>query len=303
MIKPKVSILVPVYNVEKYIQRCIDSILSQSYSNIECILVNDCSLDNSLIICNDYSLKDSRIKVINKTKNEGLPYARKTGFEYSTGEYIQFVDSDDWIEPDMTQKLVSAAECNNADIVSCDYYLDFNNRYKYEVQILDTKNNFNNLGFIYTCSIWNKLYHRSIINRIIFPKAGKYEDRVITQQALFYANKIVTIPYPLYHYFQHPESSIRSFNIKKYYEWQENILFVINFLKNNLTIDQFKLKEANINDYVNKFKIKIIKSSLLRKEKKLIRFYPESNFYRKIPKYLFKYLIKNINKITGKYIQ
>jgi glycosyltransferase involved in cell wall biosynthesis len=105
----KVSIIVPVYKVEQYLERCVDSILSQTFTQFECILIDDCSPDNCPALCDEYAKRDARVKVIHKPRNEGLPQARKTGFDNSSGDYIQFVDSDDWIEPDMTERLYAAA--------------------------------------------------------------------------------------------------------------------------------------------------------------------------------------------------
>ena len=277
---PKVSIIVPVYNVEKYIHRCMNSILAQTFTDFECILVDDCSPDNCPKICDEYAERmGGIIKVIHKIKNEGLPQARKTGFENSSGDYIQFVDSDDWIEPDMIEKLYAAAVETSADIVTCDYFRNNAHDYYYEMQTIDTKNNFNNLGFIHWCAVWNKFFHRKIITRINFPNAYKYEDRVITQQAIFYAKKIVKIPLPLYHYCTNEGPTFLGNNYKKYYGWRENILLVIDFLRENLK-DEFALKESEINNYVNIFKLKALRNKIVIKDKSFITFYPKSKFFR-----------------------
>jgi glycosyltransferase involved in cell wall biosynthesis len=272
MTSPKVSIIVPVYKVGKYLHKCIDSILTQTFTDFECILVDDCSPDKCPVICEDYAKQDTRIKVIHKEQSEGLPKKRKTGFEASSGDYIQYVDSDDWIEPDMVEKLYNAAINSNADLAFCDFYVYNTHGYSYGIQTLDTENNFNNLGFVYWCTLWNKLFHREIINRIEFPKAGKYEDRAITQQALFYVKKIIKVPYPLYHYSYNQESMFREISIKIYLEWIENIIFVISFLHDNLG-DKFLQKKRHINEYVNSFKFKILKNITLRKEVVLLYFF------------------------------
>jgi glycosyltransferase involved in cell wall biosynthesis len=287
----KVSIIVPVYNVEKYIRRCLDSVLSQTFTGFECILVDDCSPDKCPEICDSYAKKDARVKVIHKKQNEGLPQARKTGFEISSGEYIIFIDSDDWIEPDMIEKLYSAAFESNADIVACDFYKYNEYGYEYEIQTLDTKNYINNLGFVNQCAVWNKLLRREIVALIKFPKAGKYEDRAITQQALYYSRNIIKVPSPLYHYAYNQESTFRGINVNTYSGWIENILFVINFLHDNLK-EKFVLKEKNINEYVNNFKFVILSNKELRREKRFLRFYPQSGF----KKWLFIYLIKSAVK-------
>ena len=118
---PKVSIVVPIYNVEKYLEQCIDSIINQTLKEIEIILVDDGSPDNCPQICDDYVKKDSRIKVVHKT-NGGLSSARNAGIEIATGDYIGFVDSDDYIELDMYEKMYNIAIENNVDFVMSDYY-------------------------------------------------------------------------------------------------------------------------------------------------------------------------------------
>ena len=295
MKNPKVSIIVPVYNVEKYLHRCIDSILVQTLTNFECILVNDCSPDNCPKICDEYSGKDSRVKVIHKIQNEGLPLARKSGFKNSRGEYIQFVDSDDWIEPNMTEKLYSAAEKSCADIAVCDFYHYKSHGYIYRNISVDTENNLNNLGFIsWNDSLCNKIFRREILAKVEFPRANVWEDVAISQQIYFFSEKIVKVPYPLYHYTFNPDSLLKKDNINKYFDTQKNMLFVISFFKKNLK-NKFVLLEDNINKSVNHFKLEVLKNKILRREKKLYLFYPESKFWRylfiKIIKMLFPYII------------
>jgi glycosyltransferase involved in cell wall biosynthesis len=292
-VKNKVSIIVPVYNVEKYIYRCINSILTQTYSNLECILVDDFSPDNCPKICDEYEKKDARIKVIHKDKNEDLPQARKTGFEYSSGNFIQFIDSDDWIEADMTEKLVNAAIKTDADIVTCDFYINNVNDYYYKKCILDFNNNFNNIGLGHDCSVWNKIYRRELIALIKFPIGNKYEDLVITQQAYFYSNKIIHIPYALYHYFNNIESMTHVQNEKTVYETRDNFLFAINFIQENLK-DKYKLKEKDINEYINRFKFNYQKYIPFAKKKQFFEFYYESKFYRWMFIKIFKKLMKSM---------
>ena len=131
----KLSVIVPVYNVEQYLEKCLDSIVSQTYKNLEIILVNDCSTDSSYEICLEYAKKDERMIIINKQKNEGLGCARITGIKSASGEYIGWVDSDDWIAADMFAELIQIALKYNADIVQCKRFLVRENR---TLQISDT---------------------------------------------------------------------------------------------------------------------------------------------------------------------
>jgi glycosyltransferase involved in cell wall biosynthesis len=125
---PKISVIVPIYNSEKYLSRCLDSIIAQKFYDYECILVDDCSNDNSLEICKKYSFFDKRITVYHKEKNEGTAQARKTGIDIASAEYILFLDNDDWIEPEMLEELYIKAISQNYDMVYCDYYNDINTK-------------------------------------------------------------------------------------------------------------------------------------------------------------------------------
>ena len=121
MSKPLVSIIIPVYNVELYLSKCIDSILAQSFTDWECILVDDGSKDNSGSICDNYALKDNRIKVIHQN-NSGVSVARQVGIDNVCGEYCIHIDPDDWIESNMLEELYNKAKSDDADMVICDYF-------------------------------------------------------------------------------------------------------------------------------------------------------------------------------------
>ena len=149
-IQPLVSIIIPIYNVQQYIERCAKSLFNQSYPNCEFIFINDCTPDNSIEILiqtiqNFPTIKD-KIQIINKNQNEGLPQARKTGLDIAQGEYIIHVDSDDWVEKDYVELLVQTAINNNADLVWAGYMKDFPNDMKYQP---NKPSNLNNRTIIY----------------------------------------------------------------------------------------------------------------------------------------------------------
>ena len=123
----KISIIVPIYNCEKYLAKCLDSIIRQDYSNLEVILINDGSSDNSKSICEEFCKKDKRFILINK-KNEGVSEARNTGLDIASGEYIIFIDADDWIEPNMCKVLLDSLNSNEADMVFCNHIYEFMNK-------------------------------------------------------------------------------------------------------------------------------------------------------------------------------
>ncbi len=219
---PRISIIVPVYQVEKYLEKCITSIITQTYKNLEIILVDDGSIDNCPMICDQFQKKDARIKVIHQ-KNGGLSYARNIGLKIATGEYIGFVDSDDWIEPNMYEILMSALQTTGADIAVCGRQIEYENFKPNSIDIKASEINFysaeealkiiiQDRGFIRN-AVWDKLFKRNILQEIKFPKNKIYEDILWTAQVIGNANIIIYIDYPLYHYFQHIESLTHNDNI------------------------------------------------------------------------------------------
>ena len=134
-----ISVIVPVYNVEKYLDKCINSLINQSYNNLEIILIDDGSTDNCGEICDKYALKDNRIKVIHK-KNEGLSAARNLGISISKGDYIIFIDSDDWVDKEILLKLLNLIKKYNSDIAVCDYLLTYDENEYIEKEEIYYKN-------------------------------------------------------------------------------------------------------------------------------------------------------------------
>lgn len=216
---PILSIIVPVYNVEKYINRCIDSILNQQFSDFELILVDDGSPDNCGQICDDYAKKDSRIRVIHK-ENGGLGSARNVGIELSRGNYIGFVDSDDWISTDMYAFLIQIALEHKADIVSGSYILTKGSsehlpkRYTTKTfEGIDKLRFYLELGMKYRISdypVWNKIYKKDLFKDIRFPERQLFEDMATNFMLINKANKYVTSDKPVYFYFQDGESITRN---------------------------------------------------------------------------------------------
>jgi glycosyltransferase involved in cell wall biosynthesis len=208
---PPVSIIVPIYNVEKFIERCARSLFEQSLVSVEYIFVNDCTPDRSMEILQqiieEYQSKNLLIKVVSHEENKGLPSARNSGLKVATGEYIFHCDSDDWLEPDAMEKLYRAAKHRYADIVWCDWFLSFKKNERRMPQkgaetpidcmkaMLSGKMKFN---------VWNKLVRRSLYtdHDIRFPDGyGMGED--MTMMKLFaFAQKVCYLPLALYHYLQ-----------------------------------------------------------------------------------------------------
>lgn len=210
---PKVSIIVPVYNVEKYLSNCIDSILNQIFKDFELILVNDGSTDKSLDICKHYKNIDNRICIINK-ENGGLSSARNAGLDIAKGEYIGFVDSDDYIHPQMYEILYNQIIKNKADISMCAFkkVSEFDKNellgkfiLNQEVEISNNEEAVFKLGendSVTYVVAWNKLYKKSLFNNIRFKEGIIHEDEYIIHRLLYQANKLVYIKENLYFYLQ-----------------------------------------------------------------------------------------------------
>ncbi|WP_338778803.1 glycosyltransferase [Metabacillus sp. FJAT-52054] len=212
--QPLLSIIVPVYNVEKYLAKCLDSIIDQTYSNLEIIVVNDGSKDKSKLICNDYALKDKRINVIHK-ENGGLSSARNTGLEIATGKYIGFVDSDDWIDSDMYETLLSSATKFNSDIVECNVRYVYKNKIEENVSgetiVCDNKaalSYFLSDYKYFKPMVCNKIFHRNIFKSLRFKEGYIHEDGFFTYKALYKAEKVVYTAVAKYNYLQNRDGSI-----------------------------------------------------------------------------------------------
>lgn len=201
----KVSVIVAVYNVEKYLCRCLDSLLKQTFEDYEVILIDDGSSDNSGTICDKYAAKDKRIHVIHKT-NGGVSSARQCGIDHAQGEYTIHVDPDDWVEPEMLEKLYKKAEEVNADMVICDYYSDFGNKRiirKQKPTALDHQTVLKELFQQLHGSCWNKLVSRACYSRfhITFPTEISFcEDLLVCTRLLKHELKIAYLPMAFYHY-------------------------------------------------------------------------------------------------------
>jgi glycosyltransferase involved in cell wall biosynthesis len=217
----KISVIIPVYNVAPYIRKCLDSVINQTYKNLEIILVNDGSTDKSGSICDEYKATDKRIQVFSK-KNGGVSSAKNIGLNNATGKYIGFVDSDDWVEPDMYENMYNAAEKNNVQISVCGYYKNNNvikNKTTISQDIITTENMLlyplkrdYYMGFCgYT---WNKLFLADVMLK--FDESIHYgEDVLLYSQIVLKGDCIGTfIDKPLYHYRQRNDSIANSKSIE-----------------------------------------------------------------------------------------
>src|SRR5690625_4114525 len=220
--KRRVSIIVPIYKVEKYIYRCVDSILQQTYSNLEIILVNDGSPDNCGEIADDYRNKDTRVKVIHKL-NGGLSDARNKGMELVTGEYVMFVDSDDWLDKNTVEIMVNNSLNFKADVVQTAFYYAYDdkllvdNRYYKESDpsvLLDNK------ALMYELVknekvknfAWGKLYKTKLIKDIPFEIGVLFEDVFWAHQVMHQVNSYLILHEPLFYYYQRDDSIVATYS-------------------------------------------------------------------------------------------
>jgi glycosyltransferase involved in cell wall biosynthesis len=213
-VNPLISVIIPVFNVESYLRECVDSVLTQTYRNLEIILIDDGSPDNSGSICDQYALMDSRIVVIHKD-NGGLADARNVGIDVAHGEYLAFVDSDDWISKEFVESLVNMANSHNASIAVCMMNYDIieehilNDSSNSEDQILTSIQALrelygdNSVNMIVSC---NKVYKSELFSSVRFPIGKFHEDSFTTYKLFLLANKIAFTKRKLYFYRQHEKS-------------------------------------------------------------------------------------------------
>lgn len=240
----KISVIVPVYGVEKYIERCAISLFEQTLDDIEYIFVNDCTPDCSIEILKDvldrYPNRVSQVRILNMPRNSGQAAVRKFGVENAIGEYIIHCDSDDWLSVNAYEKLYICAKHNNSDIVFCDFYRSDGKCDSLIHRSIDTSSKMNviktvsiNVGW----SLCGALVKRDIIfeNNIIYPTQNNGEDFALMFQLIYYSQSYYKIDEPLYYYYRNPESitneSTEEGFFNRYLQLKQNTELVINFIK------------------------------------------------------------------------
>lgn len=249
---PVISIIVPVYNVEKYLPKCIDSILAQTLKDIEIILVDDGSPDNCGMICDRYAELDSRIVVIHKP-NGGISSARNDGIAAARADIIGFVDSDDWVEPEMFEKLVSALEKNGSDIAICNVSYDYLDHSHPSSVIIENEKVYSRDDALRLLVedrmihnyVWDKIFRKSVLS-VPFPEGKTFEDILVMIQWFANSNKLVTIPYVGYHYVQRASSYLHS-SPTQFEKYISSLRSQLAFLKrNNLIPDYYDFAKRHI---------------------------------------------------------
>ena len=238
--KALISIIIPVYKVEKYLEKCIQSVINQTYENLQIILVDDGSPDNCGKICDEYAKKDHRIEVIHKS-NGGLSDARNKGLEIAKGEYIGFVDSDDYIEADMYEVLYNLLKQYNADVSICNFYTV--SQGKISIKNADNGiNEYNRIEILKEILLdrniqsyaWNKLYKKELFDEIKYPIGKKYEDIGTTFYLLEKCNKVVVTGKSEYYYINRQDSIVNNVTESTITDYIELIIQRYDYIEENI---------------------------------------------------------------------
>ena len=242
---PKISVIVPVYNTEMYLHRCIDSVLAQTYKDFELLLIDDGSKDSSGAICDEYAARDSRVKVFHK-ENGGVSSARNAGLAIASGDWIMHLDGDDWIAPDIQERLIRKGEDTGADIVMGDFLFAYSDR-----DILYSLPDWDNnktaslnryITSVWTC-VWGGIHKRSLyeVYQLKSPQGVTYcEDFHLMARLCYHAKKVVNVHQPFYHYRQQEGSVMH--NLSKKTERDEQWVYqdIICFFKEQGVYDDYR---------------------------------------------------------------
>lgn len=221
-----VTLIIPIYQAEQYLNNCLETIVHQTYDNLEIILVDDGSTDKSSLLCDEWAMKDTRIKIIHK-KNEGRSIARNVGLNNATGDYIVFVDSDDWISNTMIEKLIKNLECTNADMSICQFINVFsdgrmkkNTTFNSGIKLFNRKEFFSLLlkDDVITNHLWRVLFKRKMISGVKFPSQMDFEDIYTMPDLVRLCKKIVYTDDAEYFYRFNDKSIVHRVNVNQYYD-------------------------------------------------------------------------------------
>lgn len=313
---PKVSILVPVYNVEKYIERCAISLFEQTFDDIEYVFVNDCSQDSSLDILQKvitkYPLRKDNIKLVSHTENRGLASARNTAIDNAIGDYILHIDSDDYIETNTVEVMYNKAIEENADIVVCNYILEWENTTKLIEQVWKP----NNIDFLKDIlsgqavpCVWNKLFKRDLyVNNDIHAIEGLNfgEDFAVTPRLIYFANRICKVDNHFIHYIQFNASAYtKKFNPKHVNNIASAFEVLENFFQNKPEYNE--LRQDLLKGKIRK-KIELIVSSPKSFWTELFQLFPETdhikdyNFLTTHEKIIYFFIKRNMKNSLEKYL-
>ena len=291
MNSPKISISVPVYNAEKYLRQCLASLVTQTFWDIEIVVVNDGSTDGTKEICEEFAKRDSRIKLIHK-ENGGIASARQVALDSATGIFMGSVDADDWVEPDFCEKMYSKAVDENADVILCDSWYEYEhvgkkiNSYGKDIPVDNAEIIEEALNGLMPCSVWNKLYKMDFLrkHKIIFEDGiNMGEDVLFFLKVLRHTMRFVYLPECLYHYRRMPGEdsytnrvTLDSYNqMLRIQDWIENNFNksrygkgIIHYLI-NVAFAGLRVEEGMTPNYYNQTSVNRLNITDLLKEKTL----------------------------------
>lgn len=279
----KVSILMPIYKVEQYLEKTLDSIFTQTYPNLDYVFVNDCSPDNSLqVLINTikrYGINEERFTIINHEKNEGVAISRAECITYAKGDYVYFVDSDDWIEKDAIEQMVSATKYGTIDIVGCDFVKDYKNgtiTYHHENYGKTCLDNLRKcIDYDIATVLWKLLIRKKLFMYFSINSINIGEDYIISIKLFYYAKSFVEIHRAFYHYVQYNQNRLSFQSLRSINDHIECVKEVEWFLKEKGLYDddvQHKLLLRK-----NNIKSNFVLNKMLRNKKAFKRTFPEAN--------------------------
>ena len=279
----KVSVIIPVYNVERFVDRCVESLMGQTLKDgIEYIFVDDASTDSSMKIVHEvvsrYPEHANQVMYLTHAENKGLPAARNTGLTAAQGEFVFHCDSDDFIEPEMLEEMLAAAERESADMVYCDFMLSFDQNERYMSQrsyTLGREALTGMLAGVIKYNVWNKLIRRSLYNGIKFPEGKSMGEDMTIIKVVSRANRVCHLPKAYYHYIRmNGEAMTQRYSEKKLSDLRENTADTIKYLETHVQDDR-------ISQEINWFKLNVKLPFLFTGDKADIRrwreWYPEAN--------------------------
>lgn len=243
-VKPKVSVIVPVYGVEKFIEKCARSLFDQTFRDVEYIFVDDCTKDGSISVLESVMAEypELNVRIVRKEQNGGLPQARRSGLLCASGDYILHIDSDDWVESNMIETLYNKAMETGAEMVICNWVEEYLDHQEVKTQPAMNRDDYyhNILSLEAGAYVWSRLVKRSLYEGVEFPTYNMFEDYVITSQLLANCKQVAFVSDVLYHYLRYNVNSIRATAEKKRILTQEihNIFLVYNRVKDQFPADK-----------------------------------------------------------------
>ena len=266
----KISVIVPVYNTEKFLGQCLGSITNQTYKNLEILIIDDGSPDKSSTVYEQYAAQDNRIKIIKK-KNAGISAARNTGIQFATGDWVHFIDSDDYLDLDYYEKMIAATNDINPDIIAGGVISQnsnlYNIQYKTRCMLFSTTEKFLQTNALKNCTVWRYIFKRDFLiqNNLTFTVGKIFEDMLFIPNAIMRASSIVTVPGTNYHYVYNQGSLLNKQQSKNHQiQYKQAEEYVNNFIHEH-NLEYVLSKSQNTETTIYKFiAFKFFKKVFLR---------------------------------------